>query len=197
MAISTETALRYGRVVEATIDSFVAECFDSETVPPLGALLVVEDGAAVFAIAADVLTESRDAGRPIALHGAPDHDLARVRADNPHIPALLRTTVTGQIVGYRESGALRRYLPSAPPPVQGRVRPASDNECAEFAESFDFLRLLLDGPHPDDTIGAALRRLAAGHAQPYAFLVAAGKELTVLLSDDPLRLHALLRRLQP
>ena len=43
------TAIRYGRVVEASLDRFLAECFDSENVPPLGTPLVLEDGAAIFA----------------------------------------------------------------------------------------------------------------------------------------------------
>jgi hypothetical protein len=192
------TAIRYGRVVEASLDRFLAECFDSENVPPLGTPLVLEDGAAIFAVVADIFSESRDAGRPIALHGAPGDDLARVRADNPNIPALLRTAFAGAIVGHRDGGALRQYLPSAPPPVQARVRRATAAECAQLAESFDFIRLLLDGaPHADDCCAALLRLLATSQPDGYRFLVGAGKALTVLLCDDPLRLHAMLRRLQP
>jgi hypothetical protein len=191
------TVERYGRVIKATVDTFVAECFTNAAPPPLGELLVVEDGTPIVAIVADVSTESRDGTRPLGLHGGPEDDLAHVLDAYPHIPALLRTCFTGVVAGYWEEGRLRQYLPSAPPPVQARVRRATFTEYAGLTSSFDFLRLLLDvAPHADDAIAAALRRLAPPDPERRPFLVRAGKALTMLLTNDPPRLHALLRRLQ-
>lgn|GEM_PF-1115366 len=191
------TAERYGRVIKSTVETFVAECFTNAAAPPLGELLVVEDGTPIIAIVADISTESRDGTRPLGLHGGPEDDLQHVLDANPHIPALLRTCFTGVVAGYWEDHHLRQYLPSAPPPVQARVRRATAAECAGLIASFDFLRLLLGvAPHADDAIAAALRRLAPPEPERRPFLVRAGKALTVLLAEDPPRLHALLRRLQ-
>lgn len=188
----------YGRIVGAAIDRFTAECYEPVGAPPLGTPVVVGDGPAILAVTANVRTESRDGTRPLAVRGGPDDDLARVHAEHPHVPALLHTLFECVVVAHWDSGRLRQYLPGAPPPVLGRVRMATPAECADLAGSFDFLRLLLEAAeHPDDVLTSALRQLAAPRSDRYAFLVRAGKELTVLLADDPQRLHAVLRRLQP
>lgn len=188
----------YGRIVLAAVDHFTAECYEPDGAPPLGTPVVVGDGPAVLAVTANVLTESRDGTRPLAVRGGPDDDLARVHAEHPHVPALLHTVFDCAVVGHWDGVLLRQYLPSAPPPVLGRVRAATLDECADLAGSFEFLRLLMEAAaHPDDVIAAALRQLAAPRPDRRAFLVRAGKELTLLMADDPLRLHAVLRRIQP
>ena len=186
-------------MLESSIARFVCACFTLEGAPPLGALVTVADGAPpIYAAVADVRTEGRDPGRRPVPHGGPEDDRARVLAQNPQIPALLQTTFDATVVGHGAGPALRHALPEAPAPVYARVRVCTDEEVAAFASRFDFLTLLLDGAAlADDVAAACLRRAAAVHPEARAFLVAAGKALTVALAAEPDRLAALLRRIRP
>jgi len=197
--MSTASPPRYGRVTRASIARFTAECFERDAAPPLGLLVAVEDcPETIFAVVAGVLTEGIDPTRRLTSRGEPDHDLERVLADNPHVPALLSTSFDAVVVGYADAGQIRQYLPSAPAPILARVRACSDVESAAFMQSFDFLGVIAEGgAFADDVIAATLRTASLGRVDGRAFLVQAGKALTRLLGDDPTRLHALLRRLQP
>lgn len=197
--VLTTVISRYGRVTEATIDRFCAECFEREGAPPLGELVAVEDGPGpILAVVAAVVTEGIDPTRRVGSHGSPEDDLERVLADHPHVPALLSTTFTATVVGHHEGGRVRAYLPPAPAPILARVRACTDEERNGVMLSFDFLKLLLDGgTFADEVIGAVLRRAAGPQPDSRAFLVRGGKALAPLLANDPMRLHAILRRLQP
>ena len=190
---------RYGRVIEAAIARFTAECFKDVETPPLGELIAVEDGPeTIVAVVSSIVTQGIDPSRRVNAHGGPEDDLPTVLAAHPHVPALLLTTFSGSVVGYLAPDGVRQYLPPAPPPIQARVRACSDEEVREFTGSFDFLRLLLEtGPLADEVLAAALRRAAEAYgAAGRAFLVRAGKALSPLLARDPVRLQATLRRMQ-
>ena len=190
---------RYGRVIEASISRFQSQCFDREFAPPLGELVAVEDGPGpVYAVVSGVITEGIDPSRRVTAHGKPEDDLDRVLADHPHVPALLSTTFEAIVVGHHADGRVRQYLPPAPAPILARVRSCTDEERESVMRSFDFLKhLLAAGPLADEVIGAALRQAAGSQPDERAFLVRGGKALAPLLANEPMRLHAVLRRLQP
>ena len=187
-----------GRVLEATAGRFLCACFRLEGAPPLGALVVADEGEPVYGVVADVRTEGRDPGRRPAPHGGPGDDRTRVLAQNPHIPALLQTTFEAIVVGHAAGGRLRHGLPAAPPAIYGRVRVCSDEQIREFTATTEFCRLLLaGGPLADEVTAACLRRAAAAHSDPRVFLIAAGKALTMELAAEPDRLAGLLRSIKP
>jgi predicted ATP-grasp superfamily ATP-dependent carboligase len=69
----------------------------------------------------------------------------------------------------------------------------------EFSQSFAFLNLLISTHLPvsmEEMVAAALRRMSQAHEDPHAFLVAAGKELALLLSGQFNQLKAILGRLK-
>ena len=187
-----------GRVLEASIARFVTACFELESAPPLGALVVTDDTAPVYAVVADVRTEGREPGRRPTPHGGPHDDRARVLEQNPHIPALLQTTFEAAVAGHNTGAGPRPWLPDAPPPIFARVRECTDAEVCAFTASVEFCSLVLAaGPLADEVLAACLRRAAASHPDPRDFLVRAGKALAVELAAEPHRLAALLRRIRP
>lgn len=196
---ATAIQTRYGRVIEARVDRFQAECFNRGCAPPLGELVAVEDGPGpIYAVVSAVVTQGMDPSRRVTAHGRPDDDLDQVLADHPHVPALLATSFEAIVVGHEAEGRVRQYLSSAPAPILARVRACADDEREAVMRSFDFLKLLLAaGPLADDVIGAALRRGAEGRPDARFFLVRGGKALAPLLANDPMRLNAVLRRLLP
>jgi predicted ATP-grasp superfamily ATP-dependent carboligase len=69
----------------------------------------------------------------------------------------------------------------------------------EFSQSFNFLTLLLNTRLPisqDELIAACLRHLSQAHEDRHAFLVAAGKELALLLSGQFDQFKATLERIK-
>ncbi|MFC1870240.1 hypothetical protein ACFLYE_03110, partial [Chloroflexota bacterium] len=72
-------------------------------------------------------------------------------------------------------------------------------EIKEFSQSFNFLNILLNAHLPvpaDELIAACLRQMSQAHEDRNAFLVAAGKELALLLGADFNQLKNILERVR-
>ena len=72
-------------------------------------------------------------------------------------------------------------------------------EVKEFSQSFDFIHIIRNTRLPLPTtelITACLRQMSQAQEDHYAFLVAAGKELSLLLRDDYQQLEAILRKVR-
>lgn len=188
-----------GRIIAASLLEFTVETFEREATPPLGALVAVaESEAAIYGIVCAIVTEGIDASRPVAPHGGADEDLETVLERNPHLPVLLRTTFLARIAGHDQGGDICHFLPSSPPRLISRVRLCDAPERARFAESLDFLvPLLQSGTLADEVVAAFLRETSVATPDPHAFLINAGRALVPLLINEPERLRALLRRIQP
>ncbi len=185
-----------GQVVQADIASFTTGCPLLQT-PPLGSLLRVDEGNAIFAVVCDASTESID-GRPPVARLSGEADLESYLETHPHLRHLLQTKCEAVVVGHQDGAQFHHYLPSAPAPLFAPVRRCSAEETARFSQTLDFLKLLLEAPaHSDETTAACLRLAAAVHSDGRAFLVRAGKELARLLATEPQRLTSILRRVRP
>ena len=112
---------------------------------------------------------------------------------------LLRSEFGALVVGHRENDRLHHYLPPRPARLHGFIHLCSPEEIREFSQSLGFLSILVNTRLPiatDEIIAAALRRMSQVYEDPHTFLVAAGKELAVLLSGDYSQLKAILGRLK-
>ena len=102
-------------------------------------------------------------------------------------------------MGYKDGGSLRHYLPPQPAKIHAFIYLCQPDEVKEFGKSFDFLDILANAAlpiPPEELIAASLRQMSRAQEDPRAFLVAAGKELAVLLSSQYDRLKSILGRLQ-
>jgi len=184
-----------GQVVAANIASFTAQSLELHRAPSLGSL--VQTDGPIYAVVCDARTESVEGRRPVA-HLSGETDLQSFLDANPHLRHLLRTTFDAVVVGHGESAIIRQYLPPHPAPIFAPLRLCPQEEVARFSESLDFLKLLLSAAANSDEVAAACLRLAsAAHPDRRAFLLTAGKELARLLANEPHRLTAVLRRIQP
>ena len=184
---------RIAEVIEASTAEFTAECYELHHPPPLGSLVRASDGAlAIYGVVCEATTASIDPGRrPIARGREASHE-EDIYRDNPQLARLLRTSFRALVVGHGEG---RVGLPPRPARVHSFVSLCQAEEVERLTRSLDFLTLLL--PAGDEVVAACLRAASAAHPDGRAFLVAAGKELAVLLSGEPSRLNAILRRLRP
>jgi len=191
-------AIKTGEVIEAATGGFTAQCYELHNPPPFGALVRVSEGDIdIYAAVADASTTSIEPGRrPIARGGGEEAE-GDVFDANPQLEKLLRTDFRAVVVGHKDGGGIRQYLPPRPARIHSFVYVCEPGETAEFTKSLDYLSLLVDaGERPDELTAASLRGVAAAHKEPRQFMVSAGKELALLLSDDTHRLNSILKRLK-
>jgi hypothetical protein len=103
------------------------------------------------------------------------------------------------VVGHRQGDKLFQYLPPKPARIHGFVYLCRPEEVMEFSQSLDFLNILLNARLPvatDELIAATLRQMGQAQAEPHNFLVAAGKELAILLGSQLNQLKAILGRIK-
>lgn len=151
----------------------------------------------LYALVTEAMTGSLEPGRRPAAYGL---DEARLREEQPQIFDLLATTFSAVHIGYAREGRFRPHLPPRPPRLHAFVTECTPEEVRALTDAPDFLRSLLAAPllvSVDELLAAALRHASLCRNNDFAFLVRAGKQLALLLRDDPERLAALLRKLEP
>jgi hypothetical protein len=151
----------------------------------------------LYALVTEAATGSVEPGRRPAAYGLSE---AQLREEQPQIFDLLATTFSAVHIGYARAGRFRPHLPPRPPRLHAFVTECTPEEIRALTDAPDFLRSVLAAPlpvSPDELLAAALRHAVSCRNNDFAFLVRAGKRLALLLRDDPERLSALLRKLEP
>ena len=193
-------AQRVGEVIEVSTTEFVAQCYELYQSPPLGSLVKTKDlPVELYGIVYNATTASLEPGRRPIARGKDEADEEAVYRSSPQLLKLLRTEFSALVVGYRESDKLHHYLPPKPARIHGFVHLCSPDEVREFGQSFDFLSILIGTHLPvsvEELTSASLRQMSQGFEDPRAFLVAAGKELAVLLGSDFNRLKSILGKIK-
>lgn len=195
-----ELTERVGEVIEASTMDFTAQCYELYQVPSLGSLVkTVDSPLELYGIVCHATTASLEPGRRPIARGRDEESEDAVYRANPQLTSLLRTEFSTLVVGFKENETLFQYLPPKPARIHGFVYLCSPDEVREFGQSFDFLNMLLKTPlhvPAEELIPAALRHLAHFSDDRHQFLVAAGKELAILLSGDFNRLKVILGRIK-
>lgn len=191
---------KIGEVIEARTTDFTAQCYELYELPPLGSLVKTrEQGIEIYGVVAGAATTSFEPGRRPVARGKDEASEEAIYQANPQLLKLLKSEFSVLVVGHREEGRLRHYLPPKPARIHGFVYPCSPEEVRDFSRSFGFLSILVNTRLPvatDEIIAAALRQISRAYGEPYPFLVAAGKELAILLASDFSQLKAILGRLK-
>jgi len=195
-----ELADRVGEVVEASTTDFVAQCYELYQSPPLGSLVKTTDlPVEQYGVVYHATTASLEPGRRPIARGRDEAAEEDVYRSSPQLLKLLRTEFSAVIVGHRQDGKLYHYLPPRPARIHSFVYQCPPDEVREFGQSFDFLNILIGARLPvsvEELVAAALRQMSQVYEDPRAFLVAAGKELAILLGGEFNRLRAVLGRMR-
>jgi hypothetical protein len=191
---------RVGEVIEASTTGFTAQCYQLYQIPPLGSLVKTGSSAAeLYAIVYNAETSSLEPGRKPIARGQDEKAEEDIYRSSPQLAKLLRSEFGAVVVGHKDGDRLYQHLPPQPARIHGFVYRCTDTEIMEFGKSFDFLSILLNANLPlpaEELVGAALRQMSRAHKDPRAFLVAAGKELAILLSGNLGSLNAILGRMK-
>ena len=191
---------RVGEIIEASTTEFTAQCYELYQMPPLGSLVKTRDASIeLYGIVANAATTSLEPGRRPIARGKDEASEEAIYRSSPQLAKLLRSEFGALVVGHRQGDRLCQYLPPQPARIHGFVHLCPADEVKEFSQSLAFLSLLVNARlsmPPDELIAAALRQMAQAHEDRHAFLVAAGKELAVLLSGQYNQLKSILGRLK-
>jgi len=178
----------------------VAQCYELYQSPPLGSLVKTRDAPVdLYGIVYHATTGSLEPGRRPIARGKDEASEEEIYRSSPQLLKLLRSEFSALVVGHREGDKLYRYLPPKPARIHGFVYQCGLDEVKEFSQSFAFLNLLVNTHLPvstEEIVAATLRQMSQAHEDPHSFLVAAGKELAVLLSGQFNQLKAILGRLK-
>jgi hypothetical protein len=194
------TTMRFGEVVEASVEQLMGQCHQLYEAPALGTL--VRAGEDVFGVVSGIATSALDPSRRVIARGADVETEAEIYAAHPQLEKLLRTDVKVAVTGHREAnGVMHQYLPSQPPRIHTFLYTCTPDEVRSFfgvgaAPRLDFLYLLAGFGGPgDDALAAALRNASRAFDDPRAFLIAASRAVAMELSGDTARINAIVRRL--
>ena len=195
-----ELADRVGEVIEASTTGFVAQCYELYQLPPLGSLVKTKDAPVeLYAVVYNAATTSLEPGRRPIARGKDEATEEAIYQSSPQLLKLLRSEFNALVVGHKQGEKLYHYLPPQPARIHGFVYLCPPEEVKEFSQSFDFLNILANTHLPipvEELIAACLRQMAEVYEDRHAFLVAAGKELAILLSGNFNQLKAILGRIK-
>ncbi len=199
--MGTEQGERTGEVIEASTTEFTAQCYELYGLPPLGSLVkTAETSLEQYGIVYQAATSSIEPGRKPIARGRDEASSEDIYRANPQLARLLRSEFNALIVAHRQGAKLVHYLPAVPARIHDFVFLCPAEEVAEFSSSFAFLHTLVNARtinSADEVIAACLRQIAEKAADRNAYLVAAGKELSILLRGDLNRLKAVLEKIKP
>ncbi|MFC1987993.1 hypothetical protein ACFLVH_05575 [Chloroflexota bacterium] len=194
-------AKRAGEVIEASSTDFVAQCYELYQSPPLGSLVKTIDlPMALYGIVYHATTTSLEPGRRPIARGKNEASEEEIYRSSPQLLKLLRSEFSTLVVGHRQGDNLYHYLPPKPARIHSFVYLCSPEESREFSQSFDFLNILINARLPvstEELVAASLRQMSQVQEDPHAFLVAAGKELAILLGSEFNRLKSILGKIKP
>ena len=194
-----ELSERVGEVIEASTTDFVAQCYELYQLPPLGSLVKTRDQEVeLYGIVYYAATTSIEPGRRPIARGKDEDSEEAIYRSTPQLLKLLRSEFSALVVGYKDE-KLYHYLPPQPARIHSFVYLCNPDEVKEFGKSFDFLNMLINAHLPvpiDELIAACLRQMSEVYEDRQAFLVAAGKELAILLSGEFNQLKAILGRIR-
>jgi len=191
---------RVGEIIAASTTEFTAQSYALYELPPLGSLVKTGEGdLELYGIVYYAATTGLEPGRKPIARGKDESSEAAVYQSSPQLSKLLKSEFGVLVVGFKQNGILRQYLPPQPAHIHGFVFRCSPDEVKEFGTSFAFLNLLVNTHLPvsaEELVAASLRNLSVVRDDRHAYLVAAGKELAGLLGNEYNRLKTILGRLQ-
>ena len=198
--INSSLVDRVGEIIEASTTGFTAQCYELYALPPLGSLVKTRDGELdIYGIVCHATTGSLEPGRRPIARGKDEASEEAIYQSSPQLSKLLRSEFSALVVGHKRGENINQYLPPGPARLHGFVYTCSPDEVKEFGRSLAFLNILVSAHLPvpvDEIVPAALRLMSQSQADPRAFLVAAGKELAIMLGGQYNQLRAILGRLK-
>jgi hypothetical protein len=138
---------RLGEVIETSTLGFTAESDQLHILPELGALVrvgSVDEQRSFYGIVAFGETGGLDTSRKAVRRGGDDVADAAIYARHPELEYVLRTVFSVAVLGFRDGGTYRHYLPTLPVPLHYSVHRCGAEEVAAFCNDPRYLPTILN-----------------------------------------------------
>lgn len=130
----------FAEVMESSLQTFVAQCWDWDKMPQFGSLVTVEDGKrTIFALVYQIQTGSMDPVRYPFPYKKTHQELL---AEQPQIFEFLKTTFSCIALGYSEKSHIYHLMPPEPPKIHNFVCLATGEHYREFMAKNAYLPLI-------------------------------------------------------
>lgn len=130
----------FAEIMESSLQTFVAQCWEWDKMPQFGSLVTVEDGKrTIFALVYQIQTGSMDPVRYPFPYKKTHEELL---AEQPQIFEFLKTNFSCISLGYQERGRIFHLMPSEPPKIHSFVSFATQERYREFMAKNGYLPLL-------------------------------------------------------
>lgn len=189
----------FAEIMESSLQTFVAQCWEWDKMPQFGSLVTVEDGKrTIFALVYQIQTGSMDPVRYPFPYKKTHEELL---AEQPQIFEFLKTNFCCIGLGYAERGRIFHVMPPEPPKIHSFVNFATQEQYREFMAKNGYLPLLFafSGPigNIDELLLAILKNQALADGGPKTEKMAEFIETYSLLTgNDYRRLKLFLHRAQ-
>jgi hypothetical protein len=196
------TLIPFGEIVESSLQIWKVHCWQWDSMPALGSLVVVEcNNQKLFGLVAQVSTGSIDQGRQPFPYQKTEEELKR---EQPQIFALLQTQAVCITLAYspvNQDTTLYYQLPDYPPKIHAFARPASPQEVSKLFASTGYLHLLASSSVSflpiEDILLALLKYYAEACTLSVEYLDSFISSYSLLIGNDYRRLKIFLQRLEP
>ncbi len=187
-----ESKEAFAEVIQSSLDTFVAQCWDWEIFPKFGSLVytshnLLKKRITIIGTVTDISTGSIDPIRSPFTYKKTEEELKK---EQPQIFEFLKTSFTVKVLGYKENNNINYILPPVPAKIHTFVQNANVELSSKFFSQPDFLYLLFSSQsnisHFDDLLISILKRVTN--------IESIYKTLSLLTGNDYRKLKLLLKR---
>lgn len=134
------TPIPFAEIMESSLQTFVAQCWEWNKTPQFGSLVTVEDGKrTIFALVYQIQTGSMDPVRYPFPYKKTHEELL---AEQPQIFEFLKTTFSCISLGYSQNSRVFHLMPPEPPKIHSFVNLTSPEQYREFMAKNGYLPLI-------------------------------------------------------
>ncbi len=189
----------FAEVIEGSINTWKAQCWDWQLPPTHGAVVTVAHGdRTLYGLVHDITTASVDSHRSVYAYKKSDEELKR---DHPHIFELLHTTFNCITLGYIEKGTTYYQAAPTPPAIHAFVTMPTIADLRGFFSQDHYLHTTFSHAENifslDDTLLALLKHLSDKAILNERILSGFMETFSLLTANDYRRLKLFLQRTQP
>lgn len=197
--MTTGTQSAFAEIIESSLQSWVAQTWQWDTIPSFGSLVTIahEDASYTLGIIYAIQTGPQDPHRKPIPYQKTEEELKR---DQPHIFDFLQTTFSCLTVGFYEKGQIYYQIPTQPPKIHAFVTPASDEIYEAFFNDNRYLHILFDQSHRyniDELLLTLLQNMKQRQLLDKQTITQFIDRFSLLTNNDYHRLKCFLHRATP
>ncbi len=189
----------FAEIIESSLSTWRAQCWDWEVIPAHGSLLTVTSGSrTIFGLVHASTTGSHDQQRTVYAYKKSEELL---KQEHPHIFEFLTSTFECITLGYLEGTAMRYQIAPTPPKIHAFVTAPDEAHLRLFFSQEQYLHTLFAHEDQlfslDDLLLALLEELGRSNSLTPERFKRFMQTFSLLTANDYRRFKLFLQRAQP